>query len=152
RLRPGLGGVRGIVLADAQHGLRAGDRGADPLRLRPLPDGKLTGGERLAHPRDTAAGEEIAVDLLGEAAEAIRHPLGDDSRFFLAHRAQTSQFHGHSVHDRARVPSPPTGTRAPSTHVSSYVSPRLHKPGPRCVPHPSSSLGTWTDRASTELG
>src|SRR5699024_108430 len=152
RFRPGLRGVRGIVLADAQHGLRAGDGGADALRLRALPDGQLTGGERLAHPRDAVAGEEVAVDLPGEVAEAVGHPLADDSRLLLAQRAQTSQFHGHSVHDRARTPSLPGRARTSPTPISSYVSAGEYTPPRDPCMNPWRSSMPWTHHEGAELG
>src|SRR5699024_11199567 len=84
------------------------------LVLGPLPHGQLPGAERGAGAGDAARGEEVAVDLRGHGVEPIAHPFADDSRLLLAHRAETSQFHGHTPffvgHENAvgGCPSPPS--------------------------------------------
>jgi len=58
----GLGGVRGVVLADAEHSHRAGDRGPDP-GIPQLNLGKLTNCQGGAHPRYPVGTQEGAVDI-----------------------------------------------------------------------------------------
>ena len=113
----GLRGVRGVVHADAEHGLGAGDGGADPQ-----PGDVCCGQVWLCflYPGDPVGGEERAVDVGGDAAEVPVGAVGQGQHRSLgAHIADPHEPHLVSFCGQAAVRPPSMTSAVPVTKAAS---------------------------------
>jgi len=85
----GLGGVRGVVHPDAHDLAGRGERRAD-ARVPVGQDGQPAGGEGVGGPGRAVAGQERAVDVVGEPGQVEQGPVVvADRRSFPPGRAQS---------------------------------------------------------------
>ncbi|MET4592278.1 hypothetical protein ABIA70_003906 [Arthrobacter sp. 754] len=85
-------GMRGVVLADAQHGTGPGDRSTDAQRRRTVEFGEAgcDGGPGFG---DAAPAEEFAVYVRGDGAQVEVFSVLRGYRDFLAGFANAHEFH-----------------------------------------------------------
>src|SRR5699024_9337187 len=99
------------VLTDADHGRGPGDRRADALAGDALL-GQLAGGERAGDAPDPVVGEELAVDVAGQAGQRVGGALVPDDGPFLPCGADAHELHaGHLFSGIATIAS--ISTRKP---------------------------------------